>query len=545
MSEEKKVTAVSDEAQDVQQEKKYVDPTAAFEAEKQELYEKQDDVFARMRAYDGQLREEKKVRNVSKKNAILAALLVLIIGIALVIVIPMLIPQQDDVSTPVATSTARTYTFSSRNKDEVSEVVLYQDGEKLRLTKNLAGEYVANDYPDADLNQTSAGSVFFNFANLSALDTVADDSSRKAEFGLENPTHYAQVKYSDGTSATYYLGDRSPTGSNYYFMAEGDDKIYLVATSVNTYMRRTLAELQKVSELPEVDFSNLKQVLIKNAGGTIDLRAYPADHIGPGVNNWGMYEPYAVDMDSEKYTEFMQVASAISVKNYVGKVENLEEYGLDEAHASSFYVEDANGVSLLVTIGSERNSTEYYALIGEDADQICTIAADAARAIVQAEPLPFVESFAGIVTLSIVDAFEVYMPDGEVIEVTIERQEQYDENNQLKVLANGKPDYIETYRINGKEYDNDTFKSVYQSLIGVTIDGIVATDDTGKPVDVSKDTYAKIVYHFNVELDDLTVEYRNYKSLYYAVNKGGDYYFYAAKSKLDNALNALTDLIAQ
>ncbi len=541
MNEEKKVDGAQAPQQEIQ---KHEDPAAQIEAEKQELYEQQNDVFKRMSAYDGQLREEKKLRQFSGKNAILTALLVLVVALALVFIVPMLLPEET-VEEPVATSTARPYTFSERVKADVSSVTLYQDGEVLRLAKNVAGEYVATDYPDAQLNQTSAGSVFFAFASLNAVDTVADDSSRKADFGLEDPAYYAQVSYSDGTQATYYLGDRAPTGSYYYFMAEGNDAIYMVATSVNTYMRRTLLELQEVSDLPEIDYTALDHVLIRNAGGTIELKAYPDDYINHGVNNWGMYQPYRCDMDNEGYSAFTESISALSVKSYVGKVADLAEYGLDEAQASYLYLHDVNGVELEITIGGKRNSSEYYALIGDASQDVCTIGYAAAEAVLNAQPLTFVESFAGIVTLSLVDAFEVYLPDGTVAEVTIEREKQYDENNQLKTLANGQPDYLETYRINGKEYDNDTFKELYQAIIGVTIDGIVETDESGAPKGVDDQTYAKIVYHFNVALDDLTVEYRPYKSLYYAVNKGDGFNFYVAGSKLDRALDGLTQLLAQ
>ena len=81
----------------------------------------------------------------------------------------------------------------------------------------------------------------------------------------------------------------------------------------------------------------------------------------------------------------------------------------------------------------------------------------------------------------------------------------------------------------------DSFKKLYQEVIGVLVNGM--TED----YDIAGDATVTVTYHLNVEPNEFTVEYVPYTRDAYAVRRDGHTYFYVNNSTIEGMIQALVD----
>ena len=151
----------------------------------------------------------------------------------------------------------------------------------------------------------------------------------------------------------------------------------------------------------------------------------------------------------------------------------------------------------------------------------------------------YLDMFTNIISITEVDRVDV--TDGATAyTMTIERQEQYDEDGVLKTLANGSPDYLETFFLDGAEVQEDAFKTAYQTIIGVTISGLVDEE----LVDESQTPVLTVTYTFNNGTEPITVEYLPYDINNYCVRREGSVDLICKKDQVDSILPTMADLAA-
>ena len=99
-----------------------------------------------------------------------------------------------------------------------------------------------------------------------------------------------------------------------------------------------------------------------------------------------------------------------------------------------------------------------------------------------------VDRFANIINIAKVDSLDVTTPDGSY-ELKIERVPEVDEEGNPSLDDDGEQIINEVYYFNGEETDEDSFKKLYQEVIGVLVNGM--TED----YDIAGDATVTVTYH--------------------------------------------------
>jgi hypothetical protein len=167
-------------------------------------------------------------------------------------------------------------------KAGVEPVVLSRDSGKWALT-------APQPFPaDPDAATMLAAVLFSVFADQ----TIEDNPSDLASFGLANPPLRVHVLEKDGKQVDLAIGDDTPTNSGAYAKVSGDPHVYTVASSVKTNLDKTVNDLRD-KRLLIFDSDKLTRVKLAGKGPA------PAIVFGKnGQNEWQIVEPRPLRADS-------------------------------------------------------------------------------------------------------------------------------------------------------------------------------------------------------------------------------------------------------
>lgn len=90
------------------------------------------------------------------------------------------------------------------------------------------------------LNQTTAAGLGSAIASIGAIRTV--DEGEAADYGLDEPICEIHVRYGEGTTYKYAIGDRNSFNDAYYFR-DDDGAFYMIASGLLTYFQTDLDDM--------------------------------------------------------------------------------------------------------------------------------------------------------------------------------------------------------------------------------------------------------------------------------------------------------------
>ena len=170
----------------------------------------------------------KKRRARSRRWIWVAALAVAAAGIAVAVV---LTGQQANVPTITKEDTS-----GILMQHETNEVASFQltlrDGESYTLLQDSAGALTVAGDESFTVASTYQESLLSAVSILSHTDVLADDwtalQEYLSEFGLDTPQVSVHVAYTDGTEATFHIGNASPLEDEswYYMTVDGDPRLF-------------------------------------------------------------------------------------------------------------------------------------------------------------------------------------------------------------------------------------------------------------------------------------------------------------------------------
>lgn len=158
------------------------------------------------------------------------------------------------------------------------------------------------------LDQTIIAQMAAAIAQIAVECTVSEGSP--ADYGLDDPNYIINVKYSDGTSHEYKIGDYNTFNSAYYFMADGD--MYMISSGLLPYFNYTLDDLLLLDEIPYSEWSDTAYVnfiTVKNG------------------------EKYAEITDTDGKSAVIDLLKYFPLKDcadyYADEEEKISDYGID------------------------------------------------------------------------------------------------------------------------------------------------------------------------------------------------------------------------
>ena len=529
----------------------------------------------------------------------------------------------DDAQVEATEAPDYTTQLLSHSSDEIKSVTVNYNGQTYTVLNNGDDGLAIDGYDNFKLNTDTAKSLITRGTTLITQSTVAENCTDLAQYGLDNPTSTFTYEYTDGTTTTLELGNKSPM-TYYYLKLAGDNTVYSVYSSVATTMMTTLESLHTVEMPATLDGSSMTYVKLErpnsansatpvsangeggelisdmmgldgmgkvgdtaslataapetaaaeepaaatdapaadaaataaDAAATAEATDAPADDTaaepvsadaaddmtvieittradddaGLGVSSFKMVEPFEYDVDTEALSTLCENVAAITIDSYVGNVSEAgNPYGMD--NPIRLQGKDANDADITFLIGNKADDTNTYISVDDTGDVYLTKSStvEFARTLTVAG---IVERFANIINISKVDSLDINTPDGDY-ELKIERIPELDEDGNVKQNDKGDDIINEVYYFGGEETDSDSFKKLYQQVIGVLVNGV--TDDyaiDGNPV-------VTVTYHLNVEPGEVKIEYIEYDRDNYAVRRDGHTYFFINKNKVATMVTAL------
>lgn len=152
-------------------------------------------------------------------------------------------------------------------REKIAKISLKSNRETICLQKNT-DQWIAAGMP-FDLDQNQVGLLLSSLEQLEAADLIAATPDDLDQYGLASPAVTAEIVLNDQTTRTLYLGNPTPSGSNYYAMVKGDPKVYAIY-GFDAYRFRSGSNELRSKNLPQVGLEQLTYIkLVRRDGKTI------------------------------------------------------------------------------------------------------------------------------------------------------------------------------------------------------------------------------------------------------------------------------------
>ncbi len=421
-----------------------------------------------------------------------------------------------------------------KTRNDVTSVAITSAEGTLVVLRDAEGKFYVQG-SDAPINQTEGADVFYSAATVSYEVIVEKNPKDLSVYGLDKPTGQAVCVYTDGSTKTFIVGNKTSVGSTYYLMMSGDDTVYTVWTNHGETFASTMSDLYE-AQLAAPAADQLATVKVERKGEpAISLENVAGSKTAVTLAVWRMHAPYEIDCDWEKTDPYTTAAASLKFKRYVSSSPDVKEYGLDEPVAR-VTVLDKQGVGYDVEIGGSAEYSSVYARkVGTP--EVFTMDANL-TSFLATKPLGLIDRFVSIIKIDAIDSLTLSIQGQPDQELSIVRKPEFDEKGERVKNAGGEPTYVETFFLGSEEVQAKAFKTYYQVLIGRVIDGVAEKPlPGGEPM-------VKMVFHRRDGTGaDVVTEFLPYDRDFYAVSRdGSDPLFVIRKERVDEIIDGLTKL---
>lgn len=378
---------------------------------------------------------------------------------------------------------------------------------------------------DVILKQMSIDDIAYTFASLNAERIIEEETPDNLEpYGLKEPQAKGTATLDDGSKRTLYLGNKTPSGSTYYLMVEGDPKVYEVWTNHGDRLLYTLSDIRDKT-IPFIDLNDFRYLYLdKGDGRPLEIKInddISGEDAQFGIGIWQMTRPYNEPMgvNGEAIHDMLEGIQGFTIEEFIEDgVEDLSKYGLDEPSLEFIFMDGESKTHMI--FGDEYDEKYLYFKL-PDSDSVFGIRKSLTN-FADIRAFDLVEKFAYIVNIDDVDKIEVEGFDKSHV-LSMEREiikEAEDEDEEDEVET--------TYFLDGVEVQDKAFKKAYQSVIGVLVDGENIQDMEEKPE-------VKTTFYLNKGSNrEVSINYVPYDSDFYAVFRGGQAEFVVNKGLVKN-----------
>lgn len=199
---------------------------------------------------------------------------------------------------------------------------------------------------DVPLNNDAISSWAYILSNFMSNGTIGDSSELNlAEYGLDNPSFTIVITQFDGTVNRIFIGNKTATGSDCYFMVEGNPNIYTVVSAKYTYCSFQLIDFLESVTLG-IDYASLSTLEFKRASDNLDLLCSVSLY-ETGDPMFTVIDPFNIEC-SPYFTTFIDNVVQLEITTFVDIPDDmLADYELDNpAYEFTFTFNDGRVVTL-------------------------------------------------------------------------------------------------------------------------------------------------------------------------------------------------------
>lgn len=206
---------------------------------------------------------------------------------------------------------------------------LDHDDEDIRCVKTDEGWEMTRPRA-AKCDEPAVASVLASLSSLQASRFIAADSSALAQFGLDEPAiRVAVASSSPPDSHWLFIGDRTPTGDDYYAVADGRDSVALISSSVvDANYKKTPFDLRDKTVL---DFTVGETRGLEIAYDHVNIKCERATPEKP----WNLLQPVKAAGDDTEINSVLWDIENAKVRKFIDQAPaDLSTYGLEHPAAT-------------------------------------------------------------------------------------------------------------------------------------------------------------------------------------------------------------------
>lgn len=389
----------------------------------------------------------------------------------------------------------------------LTEVRLPGNGDPFTLLARADGGYAVRENSRLVISQEKGDDLFSRLAalQLTPLASPLDETA----LGFVRINETVLVTGPSG-KAKLHLGSLLPSGTGRYVQLDGQAYTAPLFLSGIPSLRElhAIPTLYTTGDMPD-DFLIVREDGSRLAGGVKNARSV-------GVTSLALTEPFAWEMDIEQAAAFINALSAIEITGWYAPAtaENLQKCGFDH----SLRLEVAYGeTSWALLFGASAENGERC-LFMEGDESIFTVNEETIRFFENADASTLMNRFAGLVSLSAVAHAAVQWPDGSLM---LDRSEQGEHT---------------LYFVNGRPWEETSFKEFYQALLTPKIDRILEAETSAEGLEKR----LELVYTI-VDGTEESVVYWQYDRDFDLLERNGVCRFLVNRERVDQVIAVLKE----
>lgn len=323
------------------------------------------------------------------KPIIITGVLILVMVIALVLMM-FVFPESAVEETPEETEPVSTSQNVKIIDEEDTTLVGFEfiptDGESMsvKIDRDADGNMSytvepATQYYEYDTSKFR--SMIYTLTSMTATNVVEENPTDLSVYGLDAPWHTVRSIYDDGRVIELYLGNATPTDSNYYCKTNIDDTVYTIGSYVVSLLARTDIDYRDITLFPtytEDDiYENINYVKMTLRDGTeIEIALEDEENMNPlnyVTSAYFMTLPLASSCNDtlvrEKVLDVVALLEKLAVYKDITE-EEYAEYGFD--NPARLQMKDVEGNTVDILIGDSTGAGSYYCMLSVSPETVIT-----------------------------------------------------------------------------------------------------------------------------------------------------------------------------
>jgi hypothetical protein len=380
-----------------------------------------------------------------------------------------------------------TIQLSKGDKTRIVRVALTDRAEGALVLAKQAGKWNTVPPVTAVLDDTSIDNLLDDFAGLSAQRLIEENPTNLAQYGLAPPRVSVTANWEDGTSRTLLLGDKAPSGSTFYIQVKGDPKVYSVESYNGQHFHWTLKDIRSRTITPAINWDEVAYVKLTEPNGTvIEVRRKldtETKSFQLGFGQFLMTRPYRLPrgLDSQKQDTLIKGAQAVGISDFAEEPpKGLAAYGLDNPRAEVVVRDKSNTLDLI--FGAQKNTQTWFAVRGQPG---VYLADNSSLDFLKTRPFDVIDKFSFIPNIEDVDRIDITAAGKThmlVIARTVKKAANAPAATNVPASPNApaapkadqQDEVTSAYTADGKTVEEDSFKKLYQEVIGLQVEGEAA-----------------------------------------------------------------------
>jgi len=417
----------------------------------------------------------------------LIALVVIVLALMVFFLAKNLIPNNDDEPTATETPVSSVEYLVDANYSEFNRIECFYK-EKLKL-KLEGTTWICSEPSDFKIYSTAAFNLVSDFTGLKGTVIIGVDEYPSndvdtflAYYGISDTSPYFEAFRKDGTSIKLVVGNATSTGSMYYAIIEGVNKIFTITSTKFLVTRSSLID-SKIFSFS--DSEQVKEIVINKNGVTeTELRASFVNE----EKTWNMLKPIIIggniDGNIKALVSSLEALAIESLQE--ANCSDLSVYGLSVPVAE--YILTDSKTTQSIQIGNKtQDGTGYYCTINSNKDVYIVLSSEITfidnYSLLYANCYPYIETWTNLDTIDIT-TYSAGVASHNIMRYEFTGEKIYDEiTDQYEVEAfyymneipNFKKDANGSYVYGDPNDDVDLgweFKGIYTQLISIQLDGL-------------------------------------------------------------------------